>query len=68
MDHFSVFEGFSPKCHGAELSSLLVQLNYNVNPMMFVYTDGRPGHCVNFISVQLTYICLFLVHDFDYLW
>ena len=35
--------------------------------MMFVYTDGGPDHLVNFLSLQLTYICLFLVHDFDYL-
>ena len=62
----SVFESSSPQRHGAELSSLLFQLNYN-NPMMLIYTDGGPDHCVNFLSVQLTYICLFLTHDLDYL-
>ena len=34
---------------------------------MFVYRDGGPDHHVSFLSVQLTYICLFLFHDFDYL-
>ena len=50
----SVFEGSSPKRHGAKLSSLLFQLNYSVNPVMFVYSDSGPDHHVNFLSVQLT--------------
>jgi len=35
--------------------------------MMFIYTDGGPDHHVNYLSVQLTFICMFLIHDLDYL-
>ena len=34
---------------------------------MFIYIDGGPNHRVNFLSIQLTYICLFLTHILDYL-
>lgn len=62
----SVFEASSPHRHGTELSALLHSQG-NKNPMMFIYTDGGPDHRVNYLSVQLTFICLFLIHDLDYL-
>ena len=33
----------------------------------YVYTNGGPDHQVNFLSVQLSCIALFLTHDLDYL-
>ena len=62
----SVFEASSPYRHGTELSALLSSQGNN-NPVMFIYTDGGPDHRVNYLSVQLTFICLFLIHDLDYL-
>ena len=61
-----VFEASSPHCHGTEFSTLLC-LQGNNNPMIFIYTNGGPDHCVIYLSVQLTFICLFLIHDLDYL-
>jgi len=37
------------------------------NPVLLLYTDGGPDHQVNFLSVQLSYIALFLTRDLDYL-
>jgi len=61
-----MFEASSPYRHGTELSALL-SLQGNNSPMMFIYTDSGPDHCINYLSVQLTFICLFLIHDLDYL-
>ena len=35
--------------------------------MLMLYTDGGPDHRVKFLSVQLSYIALFLTRDLDYL-
>ena len=35
--------------------------------MLLLYTDGGPDHRVNFLSVQLSYVALFLTRDLDYL-
>ena len=37
------------------------------NPMLLLYTDGGPDHRDNFLSVQLSYVALFLTRDLDYL-
>ena len=33
--------------------------------ILMVYTDGGPDHRVNFLSVQLWYIAIFLARDLD---
>ena len=62
----SVFESSSPHRHCAELNSLL-SAQYDKKPMLMVYTDSGPDYRVNFLSVQLRYIAIFLARDLDYL-
>ena len=62
----SVFETSSTYRHTTELNNLLTMQN-DSNPMLLLYTDGRPDHRVNFLSVQLSYVALFLTRDLDYL-
>ena len=62
----SVFEASSTYRHTTELNNLLTMQN-DSNPMLLLYTDGGPDHRVNFLSVQLSYVALFLTRDLDYL-
>ena len=62
----SVFEASSTYRHTTELNNLLTTQN-DSNPVLLLYTDGGPDHRVNFLSVQLSYIALFLTRDLDYL-
>ena len=62
----SVFEASSIYRHTTELNNLLTTQN-DSNPILLLYTDGGPDHQVNFLSVQLSYIALFLTCDLDYL-
>lgn len=38
-----------------------------IPPILHLYTDGGPDHCLMYISVQLSLISLYLEHDFDLL-
>ena len=60
----SIFEPSSPHCHNTELNSLLTRQS-DTNPILQLYTDGGPDHCVNILSVQLLLIALFLARDLD---
>ena len=60
----TVFEPSSPHRHCTELNSLLSAQN-DEKPILMVYTDGGPDHRVNFLSVQLWYIALFVARDLD---
>ena len=60
----SIFEPSSPHRHATELNSLLTQQN-DPNPILMLYTDGGPDHRVNFLSVQLSLIAVFLARDLD---
>lgn len=60
----SIFEPSSPHRHATELNSLLTRQS-DANPIPLLYTDGRPDHRVNFLSVQLSLIALFLARDLD---
>ena len=60
----SIFEPSNPHRHATELNSLLTKQN-DTNPILFSYTDGGPDHRVNFLSVQVSYIALFLARDLD---
>ena len=60
----SIFEPSSPFCHATELSSLLTR-QCDTNPILLLYTDGGPDHRVNFLSVQLSLIAVFLARDLD---
>ena len=62
----SVFEASSTYRHTTELNNLLTMQN-DSKPMLLLYTDGGPDHRVNFLSVQLSYVALFLTRDLDYL-
>ncbi len=35
------------------------------NPILALYTDGGPDHRVNYLSVEIALICLFLKEDRD---
>ena len=60
------FEPSSPLRHASELCSL-IQLDAEVKPILFLYTDGGPDHRLTYVSVQLSLIALFLSLDLDYL-
>ena len=60
----AVLEASSPVRHDAELHSLL---KCNYAQILFLYTDGGPDHClVYIISVQLSFLALFLNLDLDF--
>lgn len=60
----SIFEPSSPHHHATELNFLLTRQS-DANPILLLYTDGGPDHHVNFLSVQLSLIALFLACDLD---
>lgn len=62
----SALEPSSPLRHCTELSKIL-QERQIVSPIMVFYTDGGPDHNNTFLSVQLSFIALFLHHDLDML-
>ena len=62
----SAFEPSSPIRHVAELRSCLQSLG-EVNPILLLYTDGRPDHRLTYLSVQVALIALFRKLNLDYL-
>jgi len=61
----SAMEPSSPCRHLAELHVIL-QPNSMDYPLLFLYTDGGPDHCLTYASVKLTLIALFRKLDLDY--
>ncbi|XP_074641196.1 uncharacterized protein LOC141898942 [Tubulanus polymorphus] len=59
----SVFEPSSPLRHAAELHSILKKEIRQ--PILLLYTDGGPDHRLNYITVQLSYLCIFLQLNLD---
>ena len=57
------FESSSALCHMTELSTIL--RGTSPKEILCLYTDGGPDHRVNFLSVQIALICLFLQEDRD---
>ena len=60
----ATFQASSPIRHATELCQILKATGQN-REVLFLYTDGGPDHRVNYISVQLTLIMLFLELDLD---
>ena len=60
----AAFEPSSPMRHTTKLSKLL---EGDTKPILFLYSDGGPDHCVTYISVQTALITLFRGLDLDYL-
>ena len=60
----AAFEPSSPMRHTTKLSKLL---EGDTKPILFLYSDGGPDHCVTYISVQTALIALFRGLDLDYL-
>ena len=58
----SIFEPSSPDRHATELNSLLTTLN-DTKPILLLYMGGGPDHHVNYITVQLSLIAIFLACD-----
>lgn len=62
----AILEPSSPLRHSTELSKILKQRNSNP-AILLLYRDGGPDHNVTFLSVQVSLIALFLIHDLDLL-
>ena len=60
----STFEASSPVRHATELSQLL-KATGEEKELLFLYIGGGLDHRVNFVSLQLAHIMLFLEHDLD---
>uniref|UniRef100_U9THL9 Uncharacterized protein n=2 Tax=Rhizophagus irregularis TaxID=588596 RepID=U9THL9_RHIID len=62
-----IFQPSSPLRHATELFNILLDENLYNKPVLCLYTDGGPDHHCTYTRVQLSYICLFLALDLDYL-
>ncbi|RIA89769.1 hypothetical protein C1645_824344 [Glomus cerebriforme] len=62
-----IFQPSLPLWHATELYNVLLDENFVNKPGLCLYTDGRPNHHCTYTYVQLSYICLFLALDLDYL-
>src|SRR5581483_3376496 len=62
-----IFQSSSPLQHATELYHILLNEDLVNKPVLCLYTDGRPDHHCTYTRVQLSYICLFLALDLDYL-
>ena len=62
-----IFQPSSPLRHATELYDILLDENLINKPVLCLYTDGGPDHHCTYTRVQLSYICLFLALDLDYL-
>ena len=54
----------SPFCHAAEIKELLQD---HVKPILMIYSDAGPDHCLTYHSVQLSLISVFVNLDQDML-
>ena len=59
-----ILQPFSPLRHATELNGILTLVD-DTHPILMLYTDGGPDHCLMDLSVQLTLIALFLSTDLD---
>lgn len=50
--------------YNCEVIQILQSLLFS-KPILFLYSDGGPDHCLAFVSVKLSMICLFLRLDLD---
>ena len=62
-----VFEPSSPPRHIAELYEIVTSQDLQMKPIMFMYTNSGPDHRLTYLSVQLSFISLFLKFDLDFL-
>ena len=63
----AVFEPSSPLRHATELHSVLKSQDEISKPILLIYSDGGPDHNLTFLATQISYICLFLNMDLDFL-
>ena len=63
----AVFEPSSPPRHIAELYDIVTSQDLQMKPIMFMYTNSGPDHRLTYLSVQLSFISLFLKFDLDFL-
>ena len=62
-----VFEPSSPLRHACELYHIIKPDPVMEKPVLFVYSDGGSDHCLTYLSVQISLICLFLNLGLDFL-
>lgn len=63
----AAFEPSSPMQHTVELCEILRTSDLDSAPIIFMYTNGGPDHCLTYISVHISLACLFIKMDLDYM-
>ena len=63
----AAMQPLSPLRHASELVVSIRQEYSCVLPILFMYTDGGPGHKITYLSVQLSLISVILALDLDFL-
>jgi hypothetical protein len=61
-----IFQLSSPFRHATKLYHLLLKEKFVNNPVLCLYTDGRPDYHCTYVHIQLLYICLFITLDLNY--
>ena len=59
-----VFKFSSLIRHATELNSILNTCGSN-SPILLIYSDGGPDHHLTYLTTQISYMCLFLIHVLD---
>ena len=62
-----VFKPSSPPRHIAELYDIVTSQDLQMKLIMFMYTNSGPDHRLTYLSIQLSFISLFLKLDLDFL-
>ena len=62
------FKPSSPLRHSPELTTNFMTIHdLSDNPILCLYTDGGPDHRLTYLPVKVALICLYILHDLDYL-
>ncbi len=62
-----IFQPSSLLHHVIELYHIFLKEEFTDKPILCLYMDGKPDHHCTYTRIQLSYICLFLALDLDYL-
>ena len=62
----STFEHSSPIRHATELKQILENHFTSIQPLLVLYMDGGPDHCLTYASVQQSLLALFILLDLDF--
>ena len=62
-----LFEPSSPIRHATELNKILDSSGSTSAPILLLYFDGGADHRLTYLIAQISYLCLFVLHDLDLL-